>query len=563
MKRPLIFPSWLAFSANHLLVFFNVFFIFFFSIEVLSQDFYTGKRQTWLQKAENLKPKLSESEKKPLYIVTLTKDESAFQSWKAVKSDPMDSLYKSSFKKKSGIVVDFGEHLTGYYSFTITPWGGTPDGPLRFKFTFGEMPAELTANYDSFPDGLSRAWIQDEVITVMNLPERPSVITISRRMAFRYLKVELLGSSRYFDFSISDMNFKAVTSVTNMPSPLANTSEQLIKDIDRVGYITLKECMQTVYEDGPKRDSRLWIGDLYLESLANAYSFRNHKLTQRCLYLLAGLSADNGYLNANVFESPEPHPQKNSLLFDYCLLYNVALKEYLSATDDKETAMDLWPVAKKQIEISRKYIKDGIFDYQAAGKELWLFVDWKEDLDKQVPEQGLIIFALARTYELAKMLGKENEIAEIPDLIRRMKDAARKKFLDKNTGLFLSGPEKQISYASQAWMVLAGVTSAEEGRKAINALASAQGVVHPGAPYLFHYYIDAMIQCGLHKEAKASIVNYWGGMVKKGADTFWEVYDPKNDFLSPYNFYPLNSYCHAWSCTPVYFIRKYPEIFQK
>ena len=67
----------------------------------------------------------------------------------------------------------------------------------------------------------------------------------------------------------------------------------------------------------------------------------------------------------------------------------------------------------------------------------------------------------------------------------------------------------------------------------------------------------------LKQEAKEMLTNYWGGMVNKGADSFWEVYDPKDDFLSPYNFFPVNSYCHAWSCTPVYFIRKYPEIFQQ
>jgi hypothetical protein len=65
------------------------------------------------------------------------------------------------------------------------------------------------------------------------------------------------------------------------------------------------------------------------------------------------------------------------------------------------------------------------------------------------------------------------------------------------------------------------------------------------------------------QEAKEKLTSYWGGMVKKGADTFWEVYDPQNDFLSPYNSYLANSYCHAWSCTPVYFIRKYPELFQR
>ena len=64
--------------------------------------------------------------------------------------------------------------------------------------------------------------------------------------------------------------------------------------------------MQTVYEDGPKRDQRLWIGDLYLEALGNNYSFKQHDLTKRCLYLLAGLSDKNGYLLATVIENPVP-----------------------------------------------------------------------------------------------------------------------------------------------------------------------------------------------------------------------------------------------------------------
>ena len=80
---------------------------------------------------------------------------------------------------------------------------------------------------------------------------------------------------------------------------------------------------------------------------------------------------------------------------------------------------------------------------------------------------------------------------------------------------------------------------------------------------MYHYYIQSLIDCGMNLEAKEALVNYWGGMIAKGADTFWEAYDPTNDFISPYDFYPINSYCHAWSCTPVYFIRKYPEIFQK
>ena len=72
--------------------------------------------------------------------------------------------------------------------------------------------------------------------------------------------------------------------------------------------------MQTVYEDGPKRDRRLWIGDLYLEALANAWSYKNHDLTKRCLYLLAALANDEGLLHATVLETPTPSSAKRYAL---------------------------------------------------------------------------------------------------------------------------------------------------------------------------------------------------------------------------------------------------------
>lgn len=46
-------------------------------------------------------------------------------------------------------------------------------------------------------------------------------------------------------------------------------------------------------------------------------------------------------------------------------------------------------------------------------------------------------------------------------------------------------------------------------------------------------------------------------MVGAGADTFWELYNPDNPEESPYGGTIVNSYCHAWSCAPAYFLRKY------
>jgi hypothetical protein len=67
--------------------------------------------------------------------------------------------------------------------------------------------------------------------------------------------------------------------------------------------------------------------------------------------------------------------------------------------------------------------------------------------------------------------------------------------------------------------------------------------------------VDALLVSGLRKEAVGLIKAYWGGMVAAGADTFWEIYDPDHPLSSPYGDIHINSYCHAWSCTPTYFLR--------
>ena len=544
----------------------NTFAIIFFTFVAsvtYAQDYYGAtQRKQWLAIAEENKPKLIEVKKHPVSIVTTVKDANSFQGWKTEIKGKPEELFASSFKKQSGVILDFGEHLTGNFTFSVNSLNSTPDAPVRFKLTFGEVPSEVSVPFDPYNGDLSRAWLQDEVMTVFV----PSNVTIPRRLSFRYVKIELLGSSQYYDFSITDAFVNSTTSAVSIPEKLNSKTSELTAKIDAVGLTTLKECMQTVYEDGPKRDRRLWIGDLYLEALANTYSYKQHNLTKRCLYLLAGLSQEDGFLYSNVFETPKPHAQERSpFLFDYSLLYNVALKDYLTATNDTKTANDLWPVAKRQMDNITKYLdKNGVFNADEAAKNgWWLFADWNNKLDRQGSLQGIMIFSMKETLALAKTLGKEKEVAQLPALITKMTNGASAHLFDKKLGLFVSGKDKQVSYGSNSWLVIAGVVKGKEAQKVLKALQADKNAVKPGTPYMYHYYVQALIDSGLTADAKALIDNYWGGMVKKGADTFWEVYDPTNEELSPYGFYPINSYCHAWSCTPVYFIRKYPEIFQK
>ena len=533
------------------------------AVPVNATDVYAGTRKAWLEKAEALKPQLTTTEVKPMCLVTPVRDASAYQGWRFEKSAEMSSYYSQSMKNNPSVIVDFGRHMTGYYSFTLTTTFRAQDAPVRIKFTFGEVPAELNTPFDPFPGTLSRAWLQDEVVTVMQVDRE---ITIDRRMACRYVKIELLGASPDFDFAMTDMRFKALSSAPDVAMPeLASTTSQRISDIQRVSVETLRECMQTVYEDGPKRDRRLWIGDVYLESIANAYSFKNHDLTKRCLYLLAALAAEDGRLHANVFETPEPHPQYGSHCLDYSLLYTLALQEYTKATGDISTARDLWQVCRRQVEDALSYVdhETMLFNPQKKGDGLWLFFDWKAGMNPTTAMQGLLIAVLNSNYDFAKTLGYEADVKEWRTIARKLATAARTHLYDSKRGVFVSGSDKQVSQMSQIWMTLSGVMNKKEAQRALRYVMSHDDVVGLGAPYAHHYLVEALLRCGMNKEARQHVETYWGGMVDKHADTFWEVYVPEDEYLSPYNFHPINSYCHAWSCTPVYFIQKYPDIFQR
>ena len=72
-----------------------------------------------------------------------------------------------------------------------------------------------------------------------------------------------------------------------------------------------------------------------------------------------------------------------------------------------------------------------------------------------------------------------------------------------------------------------------------------------------HYLVEAMMKIGKEAEAFNYLKDFWGQMVKQGADTFYEVFVPGQPNLSPYGDKLMNSLCHAWSCTPSYFIRRY------
>jgi hypothetical protein len=230
------------------------------------------------------------------------------------------------------------------------------------------------------------------------------------------------------------------------------------------------------------------------------------------------------------------------------------LCDYVQASGDIETGADLWPVALRQFQLLRQHVgRDNLF---VDPKNLWLFIDWNERLDRTASVHGVLIYVFERTRELARLLHCERDLPEIEGLIAQMRAAARKNLFDRDRGVFVSGPARQVSWASQAWLAIAGVPStAEQGGDAIRRAVAMPDAIRPTTPYLYHHVVEGLLVSKLRTEAVGLIKAYWGGMIAAGADTFWEVYDPDQPLSSPYGDIHINSYCHAWSCTPTYFLR--------
>lgn len=537
------------------------------SMTMSAQCYTKSQQEAWLQKAEACKPVLNKTIHHPVREVKIVADANAFQGFKAVEDGNINDLYSKSFKEKKEVEVDFGEHLVGNVSFKIKDIGPMQDAVLRFKVTFGEVPSDLGLPVEPYTGSLSRGWMQDFQCDV----SYDGCYTFNRRITARYMKIEAVGTSIYSDFCFDNITFEATTSAGKSKAQLASTTPQIFKDIARVSENTLKDCMQGVFEDGPKRDQRLWMGDLYLEALANTASFKEYNVTKRCLYLLAGLAnPDNGLLYSNMVEYPKPHAQQ-TFFVDYALSYILTLNDYLKATGDTETARDLWPVVKNQINtiLANAIDKNHLYSntgYQFKGMMVSIvFFDWAPvTLDNHAAIQGLLAHSIDCAYNIAKVIGKTDDVKAYPATAKQLRKAGYKTYWDAKKQIVVSGKERQESYTATSWAVLGNLIKGNEAQKAIRNVMQSTTAIKPGTPYANHFLVAAMLHCGMNSEAKKYVEDYWGGMVRLGADTFWEYYVPDNHLFSSYNGYTLlNSYCHAWSCTPIYFIVNYPEIFQK
>ncbi len=502
----------------------------------------------YLEKADIHTPKLYETELTTDQTVAIVPDEAAFFGVRTENA----GKNKEVFLPGESFILDFGTHCVGYLSFRMRHDDRYLDAPVKLKLRFGETPIEIFRPTDSYHGGLCATWLQEEIINI----DFPEIVKLPRRYCFRYLEVTVLGTPR--PVRLTDF---AVTTVSSADyenfQPLPAGTDPMLVEIDRVAAKTLADCMQTAYEDGPKRDRRLWTGDLRLQALTDYYLFKNDRLARRCLYLFAACEEEGKYLPGCLYQKPAVFFDEGMGICDYAMLYCAALCDYYAHTEDLEAVRDLYPVAKRQMDLAHSLIRE---DGSLAFLDGWFsFIDWAPDIQRMLPCLGVVLYAMEKMAVLADALGDTDSAAKWNRKISETRNNAYDSFFDHTENCFITDKyeKRQYSVQAQAWLILGGVISGEDGQSVLRQCLASDTALKPVTPYMHHYVVEAMIKLNMMEEALSYIKCYWGSMIENGADTFWEAYAPDNAALSPYNDVIMNSFCHAWSCSPSYFIRKY------
>lgn len=512
------------------------------------KNFKMEVNEDFIKKAEILKPILHESINYPQNIVKINKTQNDYE---VIKLKKASNISEFSMGKGDSIYLDFGDHNVGYLSFKIKSVGSPPDAPAHIKIKLGEHPCEIVEESSSYNGAISSSWIQEEFLHIDVLPTE---ISMPRRYAFRYVEINVLDTSPKYKIVIESIYCKSVTSGDRKLVDNIKCNDKELEEIDKIALKTMEDCMQYVFEDGPKRDRRLWLGDLRLQALTNYATFKNYDLVKRCLYLFAGVTQNEKRVGACIFTEPKISVDDTTLL-DYSLFFITSLYDYYIETKDKDTLIDLWETAYHQIELAEINIdENGLLK---DSEEWWCFIDWQENLNKQASCQAILIYVLKQAIFISNELEDKLHKNKLTLLLNKVIEGAKNYLWDSQKKFFVSGSKKQISWASQVWFVLANILSKEENKSLLERLKKENPKINMVTPYMNHYYVEALIQCNMMEEAKEYIKYYWGGMVKLGADCFWELFDPNNIYISPYGSRIINSYCHAWSCTPSYIIRKY------
>lgn len=365
-------------------------------------------------------------------------------------------------------------------------------------------------------------------------------VTTKIAKAFRYVTAEGI------DFSGISVNEELSPSVLRSSFECDN---QTVNEMYKVAARTMGLCSREFILDGIKRDRWLWGADVYQSSLMHYYSFFDTKSIKRSMTALFGKSPFSLYINH---------------IMDYTFLWIICFDDYYRHSGDEKFAREnCYKVFEIMEHCLGRRDENGLMD---SRPEDWVFVDWA-DLDNSGEvccEQMLLIAALKKCVILSEEFGYKGKAERYRAIYKETEAKLERFWLEDKKGYTYSvrngKPDGKILMHPNVFAVLFDLCDDKRKEMIKQNVLENPDIPKIVTPYMRFYELAALCRIGETKYVMDETIKYWGAMIKEGATTFWERYDPEEKGAEKYAMYGRKygkSLCHAWGATPLYIIGRY------
>ncbi|MCA1808141.1 MAG: alpha-L-rhamnosidase C-terminal domain-containing protein, partial [Kiritimatiellia bacterium] len=417
----------------------------------------------------------------------------------------------------------------GVWDFGVEVFG-RPEAQVRGAGTLAFHPGESEA------EARNEDAVHHEQYVTELMPGAGCVVS-PVELAMRYLRVAASPG-----LQVESIRLRASTFPVSYRGSFSS-DDPMLDRIWRQAAYTLRLCMREIFVDGIKRDRLPWVGDLYLAGLANAFVFFDAGIMRRSLVALYGADPEGLDFNG---------------IIDYSFFWIMALHDYVMHFGDLEFLARQRPQLERLLRALENRRDHTDMIPSAACR--WLFIDWA-DIDKtgySACLEFLSIRALTAAAQLFGWLGDQMAAEHWGNIAMRRRDSARSLFWSEEAGAFrdCSGSAR-IGRHANLLAVLAGVATDGQRKSLVENVLMNQAVPAVGTPYMRSLEVSALAGCGQRAAMLEVVRNYWGGMLRAGATSFWERYNSDagaDDHLAMYNRPYGASLCHAWSTGPVFLL---------
>ena len=329
-------------------------------------------------------------------------------------------------------------------------------------------------------------------------------------------------------------------------------SDERLNRIWKVGRHTLLCCMEDVFTDCPTYEQTYWVGDGRNEALISYAAYGEWPLTARCVKL-----PPQSLFRSKLPESQVPSGWQN-ILTAWSLLWVQMAHEYYLHSGDIETLKEVYPGVAQTMRACQGMTDN---DYGLMKVDAWNMFDWAGvDDDHQLVAHNnmFLLAALDRTIEMARVLGRVEDIPEWQDFAKQIKTNINKYLWSEELGGYIDSihddgtPSKVVSQQANTLALLYDVAPPERAAQIVSYTTNPpEGMITFGSPFAMFYLLEELAKEKRFGDILDIIRDRWGFMIDTGATTFWETFPGFQKDI------PTRSHCHAWSAAPTYFLSRY------